>query len=85
MKVYLESEVKKLIEAFMEKYKDGGCDGLPYYPQSIDVNFYAIEQGTSMAPGALSIKPSEKYPAKKMEYIPLSEEQQKEFKNIIKE
>lgn len=37
--IYMEHEVKKLIQAFQEKYNDPGCDGLPYEPNGIWVKF----------------------------------------------
>lgn len=83
MKVYTEKEVKKLIKAFQEKYKDPGCEALPYQPESIYVEFFAVEKYPSKMGGSLLLKPSEKHPEPKMEFVELSEEDIKaiEFKS----
>lgn len=69
MKVYTSSEVNKLIKAFQEKYKISGCDQLPYYPEAIDVQLFAIENYPPSPGGGILLKPSEKHPNNKMEFI----------------
>lgn len=68
MKVYTEKEVNKLIKAFQEKYNDPGCSGLPYYPESVEVQFFAIENYPPGSGGVL-LKPSEKHPEPKLEFL----------------
>ena len=54
--VYTADEVKKAIDALMAKYKDPGCDGLPYYPKAINVHLHGFREEPLLKRISLRIK-----------------------------